>query len=157
MGEENVPNNAPSRKFLGPSKYASGLVRLLLFYKEKRAATPEGGGKRTERWGSKPTFGRGVIREVFLPPPFSRGQKLNTNYFFLKLFGHRRDIPAKSRDIPPKKFNFPGFEGHTELFGPHPFTWKTPTPPEQYPDSKVWVCALFSRLIFQPPPPHGVL
>ena len=22
------------------------------------------------------------------------------------------------------------FEGHTELFGPHPFTWKTPTPPE---------------------------
>ena len=41
-----------------------------------------------------------------------------------------RDIPAKSRDIPPKKFDFPGFEGHTELFGPHPFTWKTPTPPE---------------------------
>ena len=29
-----------------------------------------------------------------------------------------------------KKFGFPGFEGHTELFGTHPFTWKTPTPPE---------------------------
>ena len=41
-----------------------------------------------------------------------------------------RDIPAKSRDIPPKKFDSLGFEGHTELFGPHPFTWKTPTPPE---------------------------
>ena len=60
-----------------------------------------------------------------------RGQKLNTNFFICKLFGHRRDIPAaKSRDIPPKKFDFPGFEGHTELFGPHPFTWKAPTPPE---------------------------
>ena len=57
-------------------------------------------------------------------------QKLNTNFFFLKLFGHRRDIPAKSRDIPPKKFDFPGFEGHTELFGPHPFTWKTPSRPK---------------------------
>ena len=31
---------------------------------------------------------------------------------------------------PPKKFDFPGFEGHTEFFGPHPFTWKTPTQTE---------------------------
>ena len=53
---------------------------------------------------------------------FNRGRELNTNFFFLKYFGHPRDIPAKSRDIPPKKFDFPGFEGHTELFGPHPFT-----------------------------------
>ena len=59
-----------------------------------------------------------------------RGAKNWTQTFFLKLFGHRRDIPAKSRDIPPKKFDFPGFEGHTGLFGPHPSTWKTPTPPE---------------------------
>ena len=34
-------------------------------------------------------------------------------FFFLKLFGHLRDIPAKSRDIRAKKFDFPGFEGHT--------------------------------------------
>ena len=58
------------------------------------------------------------------------GDENRTLTFFLKLFGHRRDIPAKSRDIPAKKFDFPGFEGHTELFGPHPSTWKTPTPPE---------------------------
>ena len=32
--------------------------------------------------------------------------------------------------IPGYPFDFPGFEGHTELFGPHPFTRKTPTPPE---------------------------
>ena len=60
----------------------------------------------------------------------SQGTKIEHKFFFLKLFGHLRDIPPKSWDIPPKKFDFPGFEGHTELFGPHPFTWKTPTPPE---------------------------
>ena len=59
MGEENAPNNAPSRKFLDPSKRVSGLVSLPLFYKEKRAATPEGGGKRTKRRGSKTTFWEG--------------------------------------------------------------------------------------------------
>ena len=59
-----------------------------------------------------------------------RERKLNPNFFSLKLFGQLRDIPAKSRDIPPKKFDSLGFEGHTELFGPHPFVWKTPTPPE---------------------------
>ena len=47
-----------------------------------------------------------------------------------KLSGTPLDIPAKSRDVPPEKFDFPGFEGHTELFGPHPFMWKTPTPLE---------------------------
>ena len=36
----------------------------------------------------------------------------------------------KSRDIPPKSLVSLGFEGHTELFGPHPFTWKTATPLE---------------------------
>ena len=58
-----------------------------------------------------------------------RERKSNTN-FFRKLFRRPRDIPAKSRDILPKKFDFPGFEGRIELFGPHPFTWKTPTPLE---------------------------
>ena len=56
--------------------------------------------------------------------------RIEPKLYFLKLFGRFRDIPAKSRDIPPKKFDSLGFEGHTELFGPHPFTWKTPTPPE---------------------------
>ena len=60
----------------------------------------------------------------------NRGQKIEPKHFFLKLFGRFRDIPAKSRDIPPKKFDSLGFGGHKELFGPHPFTWKTPTPPE---------------------------
>ena len=36
----------------------------------------------------------------------------------------------KSRSIPPKKLFSLGCEGHTEIFGPHPFTWKTHTPPK---------------------------
>ena len=75
-----------------------------------------------------------------------RGQKLNPNIFFLKLFGRFRDIPAKSRDIPPKKFDSLGFEGHTELFGPHPFMWKTPTPPENIRTQKFRFGFFFSCL-----------
>ena len=75
-----------------------------------------------------------------------RGQTIKPKYIFLKLFGHRRDIPAKSRDIPPKKFDFPCFKGHTELFAPHPIHLEDPCPTGKYLDSKVWVCALFSCL-----------
>ena len=62
-GEENVPENALSRKFLDPSKRASGLLCRGFLYRKRRALTPEGSAKRP-----KPLFGRGVIREVFHPP-----------------------------------------------------------------------------------------
>ena len=76
-----------------------------------------------------------------------KGAKNETLTFFVKLFGHSRDIPAKSQDIPPKKkFDFPGFEGHIELVGPHPFTWKTPTPPENIQTQKLGFVLLFSCL-----------
>ena len=71
-GEENVPENALSRKFLDPSKRASGLLCPGVLYRKNRALTPERGGKRTVRGGGpKPLFVRGVIREVFHPPLFS--------------------------------------------------------------------------------------
>ena len=71
-GEENVPENALSRKFLDPPKRASGLLCRGFLYRKNRVLTPEGGGKRTVRGGGpKPFLGRGVIREVFHPPPFS--------------------------------------------------------------------------------------
>ena len=38
--------------------------------------------------------------------------------------------PSKIPGYPAKSFISRSFEGHTELFGPHPFMWKTPTPPE---------------------------
>ena len=77
---------------------------------------------------------------------WSRGRELNTNLYFLKLFGHPRDIPAKSRDIAPKSLVSLDFGGHTELLGPHPFTWKTPTPPENIRTKKFGFGFLFSSL-----------
>ena len=38
------------------------------------------------------------------------------------------------------------FEGGHELFGHHPFAWKTPTPPGGLRTQKVNLCALFSGL-----------
>ena len=75
------------------------------------------------------------------------GAKYLAQFFVLKLLGHCQDIPSKSRDVPSKKLNFHGFEAHADSFGPHPFTWKTPTSPEKS-DSKIWVYALFSCLNF---------
>ena len=64
-------------------------------------------------------------------------------FFFLKLFGPFRDIPAKSRDVPRKKFGFPGFEGHT------PLHVEDPHPTGGYPDPKVWVWVPFTSLKLQ--------
>ena len=54
-----------------------------------------------------------------------------TQTFFSQTFRAPPGYFGCLRDIPPKKFDFPGFEGHIELFGPHPFMWKTPAPPEK--------------------------
>ena len=52
-GEENVPENALSRKFLDPCKRASGLLCRGFLYRKNRALTPEGGGKGTIRGGKQ--------------------------------------------------------------------------------------------------------
>ena len=71
---------------------------------------------------------------------------MNTNFCFRKLFGHPQDIPAKSRDIPPKMLislvsrDIPNF-----WRPPHHVEDSYPT--GKNPDSKVWVCALFSCMI----------
>ena len=77
-----------------------------------------------------------------------RGRKLNTS-FFLKLFGHLRDIPANIPGHPAKKSGLRGLrsEGHTDFFGPHPFTWKTPTPPEDIQTKKFGFGLLFLLII----------
>ena len=51
----------------------------------------------------------------------NRGRELNTTFFSQTC----RALPGC-----PGILVSLGFEGHTELFGPHPFTWKTPTPHE---------------------------
>ena len=69
VGEEYVPNNAPSRKFLDPLKRATGVVSLPLLYKERKSLHT----KTCQRMGGpKRVFGRGVIREVFFPPVFPK-------------------------------------------------------------------------------------
>ena len=60
-GEENVPENALSRKILDPSKRASGLLCHGFFlYRKNRALTPERGEKRTVRGGVQNPFLGGV-------------------------------------------------------------------------------------------------
>ena len=72
-----------------------------------------------------------VPQTTGLEIPDHRGQELHTNLFF---FSNSSGTPGisrqNSRDILPRSLVSLGFEGHTELFGPHPFTWKTPTPSE---------------------------
>ena len=68
--EENVPENALSRKFLDPSKKASGLLCRGFLYRKNRATTPEGGGKRTIRGGVQNLFLGGVSLVMFSSPLF---------------------------------------------------------------------------------------
>ena len=72
-----------------------------------------------------------------------------TQTFFLKLFGHPRGIPTKIPGYPFKSFVSLGFEGDTGLFGPHPFTWKTPNPPEDIRTKKFGFWVPFSSLKLQ--------
>ena len=52
----------------------------------------------------------------------SRGQRLNTNFFFSNFSGTLGISLQTSRAIPPASLLSLDFEGHTELWGPHPFT-----------------------------------
>ena len=79
-GEENVPENALSRKFLDPSKRASGLLCRKFLYRKNRALTPEGWNTYRTRGGSKTPFLGGVSflrfsTPLFLPPPLWRPLK----------------------------------------------------------------------------------
>ena len=77
------------------------------------------------------------------PKPLLIGDANRTQFSFLKLFGPLRDIPAKSREYLAKKPVALGFEGHSELFGPRPFTRKTLTPPEDIQTQKFGFVLLF--------------
>ena len=81
----------------------------------------------TKRIYSGPNCKTRKIRLTGLILTASVGAK-NTNFYFSNFSG--------TAGISQQK-------GHIELFGPHPFMWKTPAPTGKEPDSKVWVCALF--------------
>ena len=89
-GEENVPENALSRKFLDPCKRASGLLCRFIFVQEKQS-TDTGGGWKTyrTRGGPKPQRAakggtqKGVDHFFQFRSPFG-------NHFvtFFDVFGH---------------------------------------------------------------------
>ena len=102
--------------------------------------TWETGGSLTP----KPSFPNlGILTPVRGKRIPNLGPKIEHKLFFLKLFGHFRDIPAKSRDIPPKKVWFPWFRGTYRTFWPPPLHVEDPHPTRKYPDQKVWVWVPF--------------
>ena len=69
-------------------------------------------------------------QESFLMIGLHRGQKLNTK-FIVSNFSDTSGISRqKSWDIPPNNLVSLGFEGHAELFGPHPSRGRPPTHPK---------------------------
>ena len=87
-----------------------------------------------------------------------RERKMRTNFFCTNFLntprgpGHPCKSPGTSQ-IP--LFEAQGrqtFEGEQQVFGHHPFAWKTPTPLGGLRTQKVNLCALFSCLILVPHP-----
>ena len=83
-----------------------------------------------------------------------RKRKMRTKFFLHKLFEHRQGSGTSrqnSRDIPDSSLRNPrslgqgrqSFEGGHEVFGHHPFAWKTPTPPGGLRTQELNLCALF--------------
>ena len=64
--------------------------------------------------------------------------------------GHPGKIPGTSRIPLFETQGRQSFEGGHEVFGHHPFAWKTPTPPGGLRTQKLNLCALFSGLILVP-------
>ena len=65
--DEKSQENAASRTVSGPSRQSSGLVNLQHLLRKQ--SNEEGGGKRVRRSVvPKQLLGKGVIREVSLPP-----------------------------------------------------------------------------------------
>ena len=60
--------------------------------------------------------------------------------------GHPGKIPGTSRIPLFETQGRQSFEGGHEVFGHHPFAWKTPTPPGGLRTPKLNLCALFSGL-----------
>ena len=78
---------------------------------------------------------------------------MRTNFFgtnFLNTAkgpGHPGKIPGTPRIPLFETQGRQSFEGGHEVFGHHPFAWKTPTPPGGLRAQKLSLCALFSCLI----------
>ena len=83
-----------------------------------------------------------------------RERKMRTKFFCTNFLntargpGHPGKIPGTSRIPLFETQGRQSFEGGHEVFGHHPFAWKTPTPPGGLRTQKLNLCALFSCLKF---------
>ena len=79
-----------------------------------------------------------------------RERKMRTKFFCTNFLntargpGHPGKIPGTSRIPLFETQGRQSFEGGHEVFGHHPFAWKTPTPPGGLRTQKLNLCALFS-------------
>ena len=79
---------------------------------------------------------------------FYRERKMRTKFFCTNFSntprapGHPGKTPGTSQIPLFETRGRPTFEGGHELFDPHPFAWKTPTPPGGLQTQKVNLCAL---------------
>ena len=82
----------------------------------------------------------------------NRERKMRTKFFCTNFLntargpGHPGKIPGTSRIPLFETQGKQSFEGGHEVFGHHPFAWKTPTPPGGLRTQKLNLCALFSCL-----------
>ena len=78
--------------------------------------------------------------------PKSDQERTKTEHklLFLKLFGHPRDIPAKTPGYPAKKFGFHGFRRTYRTFWPPPLHVEDPHPTRRYLDQKFWAWVPFA-------------
>ena len=90
-----------------------------------------------------------------------RERKMRTNFFCTNFLnttrgpGHPGKIPGTSRIPLFETQGRQSFEGGHEVFGHHPFAWKTPTPPGGLRSQNLNLCALFSCLNSRVP--NGIL
>ena len=123
----------------------------------------EGGGFHTSVRGTmffgSGTVTRGLSREYdFTSPSLFRERRMRTKFFCTNFLntasdpGHPGKIPGTSRIPLFETQGRQSFEGGHEVFGHHPFAWKTPTPPGGLRTQKLNLCALFSCLIVKGQP-----
>ena len=111
--------------------------------------------KKEPRWNRQPALSEQNFREWNKEPDPSdmfRERKMRTKFFCTNFLntargpGHPGKIPGTSRIPLFETQGRQSFEGGHEVFGHHPFAWKTPTPPGGLRTQKLNLCALFSCL-----------
>ena len=125
------PRRTPEKQTVGTATASQKMLILQALSSSLNAGAAKGG---------LPGPSRGFCPPVICPPerprPFTHS-RFDCNPFEptiehkLFLFSNFSEVFAGAPRIShPKSRSSLGVEEHPELFGPQPFTWKSPTPPE---------------------------